>query len=556
MWLANATSKMPLHGHEHPAVVPLLPETSSPHQKLSIDQLLQAWVGEFGRAQLLHFTLVSLEWCLQSLLTFVMVFSDHTPSWLCASSSSLNITSALPHQGYVHPNVLLSYPMHVSSQGSPSCNSSSSICDIDASLWVWVGGKAVSTVSQWGLICDQSYKVSLVQSLFFTGALLGAGVCGSLSDSFLGRKGVLLVTSGLCSLLSLLTAFAPNYWVYLALRMATGFNCGGVGPVAFVLATEIVGPSKRGPASMSIFFFYSLGIILLSTLAYFISSWRHLYLLSAALFFLYCLLVLPFLSESPRWYLAHGRADDALAILKQIALKNGKTIPSTITLETEHTRAEDAYGERAKSQANFTIEPWRKATMMDVFRVSTTRRRMVIMLFIWLSNGLCYYGVNLDVPNLGGNISIGLILNAVGEMPAYVISAMMLQRYGRRPVLVCALLVSGMSCLGGAVMGTSAVRTACAVVAIFGAAASYNLVFIYTAELFPTEVRSVALGLGSQAAQVGAIASPVVAVLAGIHGWLPFSIFCTTALLGSCLACWLPETLEKPMYETIHGMLK
>lgn len=55
-------------------------------------------------------------------------------------------------------------------------------------------------------------------------------------------------------------------------------------------------------------------------------------------------------------------------------------------------------------------------------------------------------------------------------------------------------------------------RLACGVVGIFGMAATYNLLFIYTAELFPTAVRNTALGWMSQASQMGAILAPPVVV--------------------------------------------
>ena len=195
----------------------------------------------------------------------------------------------------------------------------------------------------------------------------------------------------------------------------------------------------------------SLGISMFSTLAYFISSWRHLYLLSIALFFLYCLLVLPFMSESLHWYLAQCRANNALVILKKIALKNEKTI---------HHQPRN----RAHTHGG--------CICLKVSQFCHTT-------LVQSGNHGCLWG--LDVPNLGGYISIGLILNVVGEMPTYVICA-----------------------------------------------------------------------------HVGAIASLVVAVLARFHGWIPFSIFFTTTLLGSYITCcWFPKSMEKPMYETIHdGMLK
>jgi hypothetical protein len=63
-------------------------------EKLSVDDLLQKWVGECGRAQLWHFVLVSLAWTIHGLQTFAMVFADRQPSWQCRSSPSQSLTSA------------------------------------------------------------------------------------------------------------------------------------------------------------------------------------------------------------------------------------------------------------------------------------------------------------------------------------------------------------------------------------------------------------------------------------------------------------------------------
>ena len=92
---------------------------------------------------------------------------------------------------------------------------------------------------------------------------------------------------------------------------------------------------------------------------------------------------------------------------------------------------------------------------------------------------------------------------------------------------------------------------ACGVVGIFGMAATYNLLFIYTAELFPTVVRNAALGCTSQASQMGAIVAPLIVVLGE---QVPFAVFGVSGIIGGLLVFYLPETMNKPLYDTMAGL--
>jgi len=94
-------------------------------------------------------------------------------------------------------------------------------------------------------------------------------------------------------------------------------------------------------------------------------------------------------------------------------------------------------------------------------------------------------------------------------------------------------------------------KMVCGILGIFGMAGTYNLLFIYTAELFPTVVRNAALGCATQAAQMGATLAPVVVILGGS---LPFALFAFCGIAAGFFAFFLPETLNQPLYDTLTGM--
>ncbi|KAF7822829.1 organic cation/carnitine transporter 4 [Senna tora] len=486
-------------------------------EKLGIDEMLHKYCGEFGRWQLKHFVLVSLAWTLVAFHTMVMIFADRQPQWRCLPGPP----------------------------GSGCDDSATTVCGFRPGSWEWVGGFGSSTVAEWGLVCGDKFKVGLVQSLFFTGCMIGGGIFGHLSDSFLGRKGSLTMVCLLMSILGILTAFSPNYNTYVLLRFLTGISTGG-SLSAFVLATEPVGPTKRGPAAMSTFYFFSAGISLLSGIAYVFPTWRALYMASSIPSFLFLILVLiPFTSESPRWYLVRGRIKDAMHLMSTIAASNGNRLPPHVMLALDD--------ETANNDNNEVVIT---GSLIDAIKSPLTRTHLFLAVAINFSCAVVYYGLSLNVVNLGTNLLANVALNAVAEMPAFTITAVLLNRVGRRWLTIGTLWFGGSFCLVGSVVGNNVgvwrvVTMVCGILGIFGAAGTYNLLYIYTAELFPTVVRNAALGCATQASQVGAILAPFVVVLGG---GMPFAVFAMCGIMGGILAFYLPETLNKPLYDTFAGM--
>lgn len=418
-----------------------------------------------------------------------------------------------------------------------------------------------------------------MKEIILFATISGAGIFGHLSDSFLGRKGSLTVVCALNTVFGTLTAFSPNYSFYVLFRLLTGCSTGGVGLCAFVLATEPVGPKMRGAVGMSTFYFFSSGIALLSVLAYIFPAWRNLYIASSIPSLLFLVFVLPFISESPRWYLVRGRKSEAMKIMSTIATSNGNNLPRGVVLTLDdqppllpssplscHVSHVEHSDTCMKEQHLFeNINPLNRyqsschvavtGSLLDVIRTPMTRARLVLAIVINFLCSVVYYGLSLNVVNLETNLYLTVILNAVAEMPAFMITALLLDRWGRKPLTIGTLWFSGAFCFAGSLVNNvgvwKGVRMVCGILGIFGMAGTYNLLFIYTAELFPTVVRNAALGCATQAAQMGAILAPLVVVLGGS---LPFMVFALCGIGGGVFAFYLPETLNQPLYDTLTGM--
>nr|GMD53229.1 organic cation/carnitine transporter 4-like [Ipomoea batatas] len=527
---------------------PLVPAGKA--EKLTVDDALQKYCGEFGWWQLRHFVLTSLAWALEGIHTMVMIFADRDPAWRCSSAACDSAAAQAADKG--------------------------SVCGLEPGSWEWEGGDGSSTVSEFGLICGEIYRVGLVQALFFAGCMIGAGVFGHLSDSRMGRKGSLTIVCIMNAVFGCLTAFSPNYWFYVLFRLLSGFSTGGTGLCAFVLATEPVGPSKRGLVGMSTFYFFSAGIALLSAIAYRFQTWRALYVASSVPSILFVFLVLPFLHESPRWCLIRGRVGEAMKTMQSIARANGKDLPENVVLGIDsevsgggssHLLPRESLSGGKESFSGGTesfsrggssrLHPKESlsGSLIDVLRSPLTRVRLFLAVTINFTCAIVYYGLSLNAVNLGTNLYLNVALNAVAEMPAYFLTAIWLDKLGRKPLAIGTQWFSGLFCVAGSLMKaygkSTIVPMICGVLGIFGMAGTYNLLFIYTVELFPTTVRNAALGCATQAGQLGAILAPFIVVCGG---GIPFAVFGVCGIAGGLLGYYLPETLNRPLYDTLGGM--
>ena len=129
---------------------------------------------------------------------------------------------------------------------------------------------------------------------------LGAYIFGRLADRF-GRQPILMADVALYSLFGFATAFAPNLYVFLAIRALFGVAMGGEWGIGASLTMETIPPKARGFVSGVLQSGYPSGYLLASVafgLLYPIIGWRGMFMVGVvpALLILYIRSKVP---ESP-----------------------------------------------------------------------------------------------------------------------------------------------------------------------------------------------------------------------------------------------------------------
>ena len=112
--------------------------------------------------------------------------------------------------------------------------------------------------------------------------------------------------------------------------------------------------------------------------------------------------------------------------------------------------------------------------------------------------GTLYFGLSLHMPQFDANIYLIFFLSGLVEIPADIIPFVLLNKYGRRPNLSLHYIIGGLLCMATAAvpLGVYSYEWPIVVLAMLGkyvAQVCWGIVYLYTSELFPTVIRSVAL---------------------------------------------------------------
>jgi Sugar (and other) transporter len=135
--------------------------------------------------------------------------------------------------------------------------------------------------------------------------------------------------------------------------------------------------------------------------------------------------------ESIRWLLARGRRQEAINVLKTISKINGKVIAEVDLkkLPIRDERAPTSYSLKRVLESNILLT------------------RFIISSISWTTCVFLFYGLILNSVSLSQNSYLDFILTSLVEIPAYLVSSIILDKIGRRATQSGSYFLAAFACL-------------------------------------------------------------------------------------------------------------
>ncbi|XP_015177802.1 PREDICTED: organic cation transporter protein [Polistes dominula] len=528
---------------------------SNDEEGFDLDDLLPI-VGEFGRYQKQLLWLVCLPACLPcGFCAFNQLFMADTPAHWCKVPGLENMdisrrrrlaipTSQDDNETY---SQCTRYDVDWTTENASNTrtNSSWSIVPCDHGWEYDTSDITSSIVIDFDLVCERAIYPTIGLVALNTGGPIGVYLFGSLNDR-IGRR--LSFFTCLATLITggFLTSISNSFWTWAATRMVVGLTIPAIYQIPFIISLELVGPNYRSFVTVMTCSFYTMGLCMLAGVTYLIRDWRMLAITTSAPFLLY-FFYWWFLPESPRWLLAKGRLVEANDILETLARVNGKELPASFTqklrqrMTMSRTKSEE---ERLRNGPG----------VLSLFKTPNMRLKTCLITLNWFANNMVYVGLSYYGPALGNEEHLSFLFSSLAEIPSYMACWIVMDRWGRRWPLCLCMVVAGVSCIATVLLSADAVVATLVLFLLSKSAisASFLIIYPFAGELYPTQLRGVAIGFSAYISGLGLIIIPFVTYLGKENLVLPLVIFGCVAVIGGLSGLRLPETLHHRLPQTVE----
>jgi len=380
------------------------------------------------------------------------------------------------------------------------------------------------------------------QGLLAASALIGlfvGGLAGGYITDRIGRTVMYTLDLLLVAICSVAQFWAEGPVALLIIRFVLGIAIGADYPIATSLLAEFAPRRKRGSLLGWLTAMWAAG----NAAAYLVGealthlgpdAWRWM-LASPALPAILLVLARWGTPESPRWLASKGRIDEAKAALQKVFGPDAEL--EDLPTQTVPTRISTLVTGPYLLRSIFIAIFW-TCSILPIYAIYAFGPAM-----------LTAFGLNDPGQGNIGEASIGMLF-----FVGCVLATLVANKVGRRRLLIVPFAVATVALFGLGFFPTAPIPVIAGLFALYAIAIGGPTImqWIYPNELFPTEVRATAVGVGTSISRIGAalgtFLTPIILNQAGIGTTM--IIAAVISAIGVVTSIFLaPETKDQSLIQ-------
>lgn len=315
-------------------------------------------------------------------------------------------------------------------------------------------------------LSERSWAVSIV----LVGAIIGSASGGYLSDK-LGRRKSIISSAVLVIIGTAVIAASSDIYLFFAGRFVIGTGIGIASFISPMYISEVAPKSIRGAMVSLTQLMVTVGILVAYLVSLYFSpsgNWKAMFLAAVipAAALLIGMIVLP---SSPRWLVFKGKVDNAKRVAEEFSYDKEKADEAIHQMEVENE-------EQKNTKINELWSPAVRRLAVIGIMLAILQQATGINTVIYFAPTIFEFAGYADAAaSIAASVGVGIV-----NVILTVISIFLVDRVGRRPLLLISLSGMILSLLGLSVIFT------------IGAAS----LGIYTAVFLMAYIASFAIGLG------------------------------------------------------------